>query len=217
MRIEQCLTFRHPNKQRTSTQLRFYVGPPSATLAQHETDVVLISCFARLALTTGYWPNAGWLLAHRLRRWANIHPALGIIDHVVQQKTLCPASVVYWLDIHPNIGDDQRRLNSETMMSYVGPSFTQRWSISRSVSLLAQQSHIGNHKHILSSGREVYVPGGRVVLETHSLWRAWYNVGVIVEPASLFCWKYNIALGFYWQISHLYPAYLYPNSTNVFS
>ena len=158
------LIFRHPNKRSTSTQLRFYVGPPSATMAHHKNrhcvDVMFCWVGTDHWLLTQCWVDVGY-----------IHPALGIIDHVVQQKNPCPASIVYRLDIHPSTGDGQRRLNSVTLMSYVGPSFTQRWTISRSVYLLAQQSHIGNHKHILSSGREVYVPGGRVVLETHSLWR----------------------------------------------
>ena len=73
-------------------------GPTSATLAQHQTSTcstfrqfvlgvfcaMSLSPFISLQRFLSYrrasmrrWPNAGLLLAHRLRRWANISPVLG--------------------------------------------------------------------------------------------------------------------------------------------
>ena len=37
---------------------------------------------------TRHWPNAGQMLTHRLRRWANIRPALG--------QRLVPAGIIFW-------------------------------------------------------------------------------------------------------------------------
>ena len=48
------------------------------------------------------WPNVGLLLAHRLRRWANISPVLGVV-----------------FDVTPNVGQRHRR------QANINPSFVQ--------------------------------------------------------------------------------------------
>ena len=60
-----------PSQQDTLTQCWFNDGPSSEKLGQHVYRVRYIPA------NTTRWPNAGTIVSHRLRRWANISPAVG--------------------------------------------------------------------------------------------------------------------------------------------
>ena len=89
-------------------------------------------CSLRLScrrLNTRRWPNSGLLLAHRLRRWANIHPVLSY--RVVVEATL-------------NVGHRRRRRTS------INPAFV--FDLNRPKRLKNKQKTATRHTGTLECG-----------------------------------------------------------------
>ena len=89
------------------TQKVRHIGLFSPLIFMSHQFCVCVFCSLRLSCrrsNTRRWPNVGLLLAHRLRRWANISPVLGY--PVVFDATL-------------NVGQRHRR------RAYINPAFVQ--------------------------------------------------------------------------------------------
>ena len=61
-----------------SIEVEIYCFTSDRSFVRHKSVLCLcVLCLSFRRSNTRRWPNAGLLLAHRLRRWANISPVLG--------------------------------------------------------------------------------------------------------------------------------------------